>query len=58
MVDRRTIMGVEILRSQQHDEVKMHQAETQKLRGPDGYGVAKGWRLPGKVGVSSDVSVT
>ncbi len=44
--------------SQQHDEVKMHQAETQKLRGPDGYGVAKGWRLPGKVGVSSDVSVT
>ena len=51
MEDGRRIIAVEILRSQQL------QAETQKLRGPDGYGVAKGWRLPGKVGVPSDVSV-
>jgi len=40
----------QVVRNKDWDQAFYPEAETQKLRGPDGYGVAKGWRLPGKAG--------
>eukprot|EP00913_Durusdinium_trenchii_P012511 g11747.t1 len=38
----------QVVRNKDWDQAFYPQADTQNLRGPDGYGVAKGWRLPGK----------
>lgn len=40
----------QVVRNKDWDQAFYPQADTQNLRGPDGYGVAKGWRLPGKAG--------
>eukprot|EP00438_Fugacium_kawagutii_P035037 Skav203867 [mRNA] locus=scaffold1031:146086:151115:- [translate_table: standard] len=40
----------QVVRNKDWDQAFYPEADTQELRGPDGYGVAKGWRLPGKAG--------
>eukprot|EP00435_Cladocopium_sp_Y103_P037946 s673_g10.t1 len=40
----------QVVRNKDWDQAFYPEAETQNLRGPDGYGVAKGWCLPGKAG--------
>lgn len=39
-----------MVRNQDWDQAFYPEAETGQLRGPDGYGVGRGWRLPGTKG--------
>lgn len=40
----------QVVRNQDWDQAFYPEAETGQLRGPDGYGVGRGWRLPGTKG--------